>query len=130
MTRVSFHIDDSEVRNLYIDLRGAPHRVQFGAEKTLRRSAKVLKAAMREDASGHRYLPHFAAAISDEMLDRYTAEVGFDKRGQGNLANIIVFGSVNNAPVYDFAAAPRRAQPVIDEMFGDLGEESVLGGEK
>ena len=27
--------------------------------------------------------------------------VGFDKRGQGNLANIAAFGSVNNAPVMD-----------------------------
>lgn len=54
-------------------------------------------------------------------------EVGFDKHDQGNLANIIVFGSVNNAPVYDFTAALRGETPRIVHRLANDAENAVFG---
>lgn len=132
MTRASIHIDDSELRNLYVDLRGAPLRVQNNTRETLVRSARAVNDEMREDARGHRYLKHLPRAVSYQLIDRYTAEIGLGpQRGtQGSLAHIIVYGSVNNAPVYDHTAGLRRAEPRILEWFADEAEDSVLGGEK
>lgn len=127
---VSVHVDDSELRNLYVDLRGAPMRVQFAAGKAIRRGAIVMDEAMRDDANGHRYLPHLHRAVSHEMIGPLSAEIGLSPGGQGSLAHIIVYGSVNNAPVYDHTSGPRRRLPIVADWMGDAGEESVLGGEK
>lgn len=135
MASVHFDIDASDLKNLEIDLRGAPKRIQFAASKTLRRSGLIVKDQMAKDARGHhgswwghpfvmRGLPR---AVDSEMIGRLTVEVGFNKVGQGKLANIMVYGSVNNAPVFDHTASLRRSLPVIEEMFGEAGEESVLG---
>lgn len=126
---VGVDIDDHELEELYIDLREAPMRVQFGTRKTLERSAKVIDRAMTKDARGHRYLPYFSKNISHELIDNYTAEIGFDRsKGlQGALVWIILNGSINNAPVYDKYAALRRSTPVVLEMFGAMAEDATLG---
>lgn len=136
---VTIHIDDDEVRNLYIDLRGAPTRVQAGATKTIRQGARIVKREMVVDATGHSGnwfgrnpypMSKFPRALEDEMVGPREAEIGFDKGGAGDLANIMVYGSVNNAPVYSLMAGPRRALPRVAELVVDMGEEATLGGEK
>jgi len=124
--------DNGELRNLEIDLRGARLRIQRAAPKTLRKAGEIIDAGMRVDASGHRYLPKLAAAVSHEMRGEWEVEIGLSPKAgtQGSLAHIIVYGSVNNLPVYDHTAALRRSTPEILEMFADAAEESVLGGEK
>lgn len=121
-------MDDRELRKLEVDLSESKLRVQFGATKTLRRSASRVDLAMREDASGHRYLPNLPNAVSHELLDSLTAEIGLAPDGdQGSLAHIIAYGSVNNAPVYDHTAGLRRWTPWILNQFGEMAEKSVLG---
>jgi hypothetical protein len=125
--------DNGDLRNLEIDLRGAPLRIQFGRTKTLRRAGEIIDAGMRADASGHRYLPKLAAAVSHGLRGEDEVEIGLSpsgSRNQGSLAHIIAYGSVNNLPVYDHTAALRRSTPEILELFADMSEESVLGGEK
>lgn len=131
------HIDDSELRTLEIDLRGAPLRVQFGASREVLAGARAIDRQMRIDASGHQGnyfgIPgtSFDTPLEDhvthEMLDRYTAEIGIEYKGAGKLAHIIVYGSVNNGPVYDHMAGPRRALPGIADDLADMAEDSVLG---
>jgi hypothetical protein len=126
-------IDDHELRNLEIDLTHAPIRLQRAARSTLRKAGEILDEGMRADASGHRYLPKLAAAVSHEMRGEWEVEVGLSpqgKRNQGSLAHIIVYGSINNLPVYDHTAVLRRHKEDIDRMFGDDVEKSTLGGEK
>lgn len=122
-------LDDSELRNLEIDLSKAPLRAQFGVTKFVRRGAALIDEGMQQDAAGHRYLKHLPKAVSHEMLTPYLAEIGLGpKRGtQGALAHIIVYGSVNNAPVYDHTAALRRSAPTIEGWAADEAEESVFG---
>lgn len=132
MTRRMFHIDDSELRTLELDISGAPGRIQRNAGVTLRKVGRLVDKQMRVDASGHRYLKHLPEAVSHELIDPWTVEIGLGpKKGtQGALAHIIVYGSVNNAPVYDHTAGLRRSLPTIERMFADDAEDAVLGGEK
>jgi hypothetical protein len=122
-------IDDSELRTLQLDLEKAPARIQLGAHKTLGRAGDLVDKGMKEDARGHRFLPRLPKSVSHEFLDYYTQEIGLSPipRTQGRLAHIIVYGSVNNAPVYDHTAALRRSEPAILEMFGRTAEDATLG---
>ena len=126
------HLDDSELRNLEVDLRGAPYRLQRNALHATRKGARLIEKAMKVDAAGHRYLRHLPRAVSYDVYTPYDAEIGLGpKRGtQGSLAHIIAYGSVNNAPVYDHTAGPRRVEPQVVEHYADAAEESVLGGDK
>lgn len=121
------HMDDSELRNLGLDLSRARKRVQFNASKAVRRGAAIVDAEMVVDASGHRRLKHLPSTVSHEMLAPLEAEIGLEYKGQGKLAHIIVYGSVNNGPVYDHTAGLRRAAPAIDKILADAAEESVFG---
>jgi hypothetical protein len=134
---VRIHIDDTELVRLELDLRAAPKRVQFGATKQVMAAAKTIDRQMTIDATGHQgnwfgipgteFNTPLELHVSHEMLDRYTAEIGIEMKGAGKLAPIIVYGSVNNAPVYDHMAGPRRVLPKIVEDFADMAEDSVLG---
>lgn len=128
------HIEADELRKLELDLRGAPARVKWGAASLLAtRVAPIMEEAMRDDAKGHRYLPKLPDAVSSEMLDQNTLEVGLEaagKRHQGSIAHIIVYGSVNNQPVYDHMAGPRRKLPRVERMFADMAEDAVLGDDE
>lgn len=122
-------IDDAELRELELDLGRAPLRLPGNARKAMEKSAVLLEREMRKDARGHRYLPKLAASASHEVTGAFDAEVGLGpKRGtQGSLAHIIVHGSVNNAPVYDYTAAGRRSVRRIADVFADAAEDAVLG---
>jgi hypothetical protein len=138
---VRIHIDDSELHRLELDLRKAPLRIQFGVAKALAtRAAPIVERAMRRDARGHmgnwfgipgtEYVTPLDKHVSSEMLTSDTLEVGIEKKGAGKLAHIIVFGSVNNAPVYDHMSGPRRAMPRVVSAMADQAEDDVLGGPK
>lgn len=131
------HIDSSELDRLRIDLAGAPFRVQTNASSGVRRSAALVDEGMTLDAAGHQgnwfgipgtqYDTPLEKHVSHEMLTPLSAEIGIEAKGAGKLAHIIVFGSVNNGPVYDHTAAMRRSMPAIENILADAAEESVFG---
>jgi hypothetical protein len=125
----ALEIDDHELEQLEIDLREAPARVQLGTKSRLKKGAEIVDHEMVKDARGHRFLPRFPRNISHELIDRYTAEIGFNRsKGlQGSLVWIILDGSINNLPVWDKYAALRRSTPAVLELFGSMAEDSVLG---
>jgi hypothetical protein len=92
---------------------------------------------MKDDASGHMgnwfgipgtsYVTPLPQHVSHQMHGRWAVEAGIEPKGAGKLQNIIVFGSVNNAPVYDHTAAGRRTLPFATRWLRDAAEESVLG---
>jgi len=127
--RVRAHVDTSELRELAVDLSKAPGRLQRRAPKTMRWGARKVRRAMRKDAAGHRYLPHFPAAVGYDRMDAIGLhyQIGFELGDQGSLAHIIVFGSVNNAPVYNFADALWREAPRIVRRLAEDSENVVFG---
>jgi hypothetical protein len=134
---VSWHIDDGELAALEIDLAGAPGRIQRRAPAVLRgKVGPRLDREMKIDATGHignwfgKPGTSFVTPtppISHEMIDEWTVEAGVEPRGTGKFWHIIVFGSANNAPVYDHVAALRRTAPYAIRALGEAAEESVLG---
>jgi hypothetical protein len=123
-------MDDHELRELEADLRKAPLRAQLGAARAIGESAEIVHTRMKRAARGHRQLPKFARSVTWEMRGPFSAEVGHETtRGtQGRLAHILLYGSVNNAPIYDYRTALYRSIPQIERKFADMGEDAVLGG--
>ena len=135
---MKIHLDDSELRNLEVDIAGAPGRIQRKAPEALRtRIGPRLKREMKIDAAGHmgnwfgwpgtEYVTPLPRHVSFEMRGQWEVEAGIESKGAGKLAHIIVYGSSNNAPVYDHTAALRRAQPFALRVLADVAEEAVLG---
>jgi hypothetical protein len=132
--------DAKELGLLAVDLRGAPHRMQRAAINALETEIGPMVAReMRRDAKGHQgnwfgrpgtaYNTPLEKHVSFERVGEYEIEVGIENKGAGKLAHIIVFGSVNNDPVYDHMAGPRRALPRVERLAGVKAEDSVLGDE-
>jgi hypothetical protein len=122
--------DTSELDRLTADLSGAPGRIQRQAPKVFEVAANKIKKGMIADATGHRHLRGLPAHVSYDRQGLLRFEIGFDKKGQGNLANFAAFGSINNAPVMDHRAAMRRELPSLVRYLGDEGEEAAIGGRR
>ncbi len=120
--------DTKEVKRLNVDFRNASPRVQFAARGVLRSGARSVARHLRVDAAGHRYLDALPGTVSSGQTGPLSFEIGFDKGGQGSLAHIIVYGSVNNAPVFSNLTALRRALPEIERDMADAGVKSFFGG--
>ena len=129
-------IDSSEVGELVTDFITAPSRIEGELEDVWRNEAMALHGDMRRDAENHRYLPSrtrsggkgFAPSLGREKRGELDYVVGFHKSGQGNLANIIVFGSINNAPVYNFYGPLTRRTPFFVEHLARVCEAGVFRG--
>lgn len=129
-------IDTSELKALANDLAGAGKRVRAGSSRAVTKGAALIKREMKTDARNARRrsptaIPHLPDAITSEKLSPLEAEIGMGPGtgtgGQGSLAHIIVYGSVNNAPVYDHMDGPRRTLPAQVKLFEVVAEDSVLG---
>lgn len=99
--------DTSELTALAVKFHAAPIKAMAAIVPVAEKAGVQVKAQMKRAASGHRHLPGLARAVSYDVQASPTevvVQVGFDKSGQGNLANIAAFGSVNNAAVMDITA--------------------------
>ena len=139
MARGFIEIDDREIRQLEVDISQAPARVRRNARTGTIKGARHINREMRVDATGHSgnyfgkegtsyKLTDLPTRVSYQLLTELEAEIGIETGGQGSLAHIIVHGSVNNAPTYDYLAGPTRAMPQVEREYADLAEDSVLGG--
>lgn len=120
--------DTSEPNRLSVDLSEAPGRAQRKAPAVFARGAFEIKKRLKAAASGHDHLPSLDAHVAYDKVGPLAFEIGFNKVGQGNLANIAVYGSVNNSPIMESPAQLARYEiPAIERHLGDAGEESALG---
>jgi hypothetical protein len=125
---MSLHIDTRELEALAADFSDGPGRVQRGARTVIDRSARRVQDAQRRDASGHRYLGKLPGTVGRSRIGDLEMEVGFDKGGQGSLANILVFGSINNAPIMKSPADHAlRDMPRLVRDAEQMAEGAVLG---
>lgn len=124
------HFDTSEVNRLAVDLSEAPLRMQRRALKEMKTAAGHVEDIMRADATGHRHLAELQNYVDKSRLDSLglSWEIGFNKGGQGSLANIAAFGTSNNAPVMDIGHGLRVEAPALANRLGAAAEDSVLGG--
>lgn len=132
----SIHIDDSELRDLELDLRGAPLRIRRNMKEALLYAGRTISREMRIDAEGHqgnvfgRPGTEFTTPtppVSSELVGPSTVEAGIENKGSGSLFHILAYGSVHNAPAYDPGAGPRRAMRRVENQIADKAESAVLG---
>ena len=129
MSAVGYSIDAHEVKELAVSLADAPARLRGRIDDAFADEARALEREMKADATGHRYLPKFARELTTDKVGALGYDIGFEKRGQGNLANIIVFGSINNGPVYEFyGPLLRRAEPFV-ERLSDMVVRDIFWGD-
>jgi hypothetical protein len=130
--------DTSEINGLEYDLRGAGVRINRGANKALRRSARLVEEGMREDFSGHvgswfsprnrhKHATPIDRHASHRMVSPFEAHIGIELGGAGSLAPLLADGTANSAPVVDGGAALRRSRPWIIHWMGVEGESAMLG---
>lgn len=90
-------IDTSEVRAFAADLGRVPGRVVPEAQKVVKKAVQNVKDDARSRVSGHPSWKRLAATINYDMFG-LEGEVGYDDRGQGELAGIYEFGSARRSP--------------------------------
>lgn len=83
--------------------------------------------------SGHPHIKHLPRAISYEVKVPYSDHIvgtcGVDKlKIQGPLANIIEYGSVNNAPIPGGLPALAAEEPRFLKFVADMGEGLLQPG--
>lgn len=122
------HVDATEVHELTHSLERAPSRLKDELDEVFSNEASALQRDMKRDAMNHRYLPKFAQHMTAQKVGSLHHIIGFNKAGQGDLANIIVFGSVNNAPVYDFYGPLTRRTPYFVEHIARIAEAAIFTG--
>lgn len=131
MAGVGFHFDSHEFDTFSANLRGAPDRVQRKAPKVFEVGINKAKRTLKRMASGHNYLPELSSHVDYDKYGPLNYELGFNKVGQGRLANIAVYGSVNNAPIMGTPADALRVEiPSIMSNLADVGADEMLRGDK
>jgi hypothetical protein len=122
---VATYVDTHQLQAARARLAHAPAAYSDAAADVMASGARHIQAGMKTDAGGHRYLPKFAGTIGRSRLTKLSWEIGFNRRGQGNLADIIVGGSINNAPVYPWLGPFEREIPVLEQRLADKAEQLV-----
>ena len=120
--------DTSELDGLAREFTAAPLRVIPALVPVAHRAGGNIKRVMKSDASGHDFLPGLASTVEYDLKQTPTSvavEVGFRKEGQGNLANIAAFGSVNNAPVMDITRGLVDEVPKFMRWVAQVGSEAI-----
>lgn len=118
-------IDTHELDIATARLRAVGERLRDEADDELDAGARRIQSGMKVDATGHRYLPKFPRHVGRSRISKLHWEIGFNRVGQGNLADIIVGGSINNAPVYPWLGPFEREIPVLEQRLADRAEKLV-----
>lgn len=127
---MSTRVDLSEVRQLGRDLERAGDRADAEMRRVMRVGANKIKKGMRRDFTGHSHLPDVPRHISYDggaFGGDIEYEIGPEKVGQGNLANILAYGDGTHGPYLDHTAALHREAPVVEHKIADAGEQAPLG---
>ena len=93
------------------------------AHKVVKRGAVNIKEAMREDANESRYFRRIARYIDFDQVG-LSAEIGPNKRGAGNLANIAYFGGAHGGggTVRDPQRAADEEAPRFEKALAQIAE--------
>ena len=120
--------DARELDALTRDLLAAPAKALPAIVPVAHKAGVNIKSTMKKDATGHRHLPGLPRTVEYDVAQSaasVTVDVGFRKEGQGNLANIAAFGSVNNAPVMDITRGLYDELPNFMRWVAKVGSEAI-----
>lgn len=116
--------DFSEVERLAADLGRASRSVVDEARKVVFKGAMNIKGAARDNVSTHPSWKRLASTINFDIFG-LTADIGYDDRGQGNLAGIAEFGSARHAPHPALMPAARDEAPRFEKAILDVAAKAL-----
>lgn len=123
-----FHVDTSQLTGLARDIASARLKVVPALLPVAKRAGVGMKRTLVSDSSGHGHLPGLPRTVEFDVEitpSGVSVEAGFRKSGQGNLANIAAFGSVNNAPVMDVTRALTAEVPGFMRWVGQVAAKAL-----
>lgn len=129
---VDIEVDASELRHFAEDLGRIPASMVPQVEAVVRKAAVNIKQDWAQTWSGHAHIPALPRAISFDMQYGFGvigAEIGPDKaKAQGPLANVIEFGTVNNAPIPGGYPALYKELPAFIAHLAVIAERELEDG--
>ena len=119
-------VDASELLLLAHDLEIGSVEAAVRIREHTQATAKDIRDDGRRFATGMSHLPHLPGTITYEtrlVAGGVEAEIGPEKRGQGNLAHLIEFGGPNNGPHPFMAPAfDRHVGAWVDRIADAAGD--------
>lgn len=117
-------VDVSEVRQLVADMREIPAELARHVRPAVAKGALNIKNQLRDE---WKKSTHFTGAPINYDIedDGYSAEIGPEHKGAGNLANIAYFGGSNGGggTVPDPEGALNAEAPKFEKALGDILED-------
>ena len=120
--------DSSELEVLAASFDSASLRLIPALRPTMERAGVGIKKRMQSAASGHRRLAGLARTVEydvDQGVTSISVEVGFRKEGQGNLANILAFGTSDTPPLFDITAPLAAEVPLFMRFAAKAAAEAI-----
>jgi hypothetical protein len=113
-------VDISELLALAGDFQIAGMMAPQEAKAVVSKTALEIKNQARSNIAasgrGAGYKKHYPSTIAYDLFDNgMTAEIGPEKKGQGNLGNLLEYGSVNNAPLPHLGPALDNETPRFED---------------
>lgn len=125
----AIHLDLSEVAALSVALNRVGPKMIPEARAAVKQSATNIKNAARSKVSGHPSWKHLASTINFDLAGsnavQAAAVVGYEDRGQGELAGIAEFGSSRHAPHPALMPAVQQEIPRFEKAMGDAVEKAT-----
>lgn len=129
MPSQSLHFDTSEVAAVADILVHAAGVAPAEARKVVAKGALNIKTDARKRASGLAHAPAYPNSITYETHETATsawAEIGPDKdKRQGDLGNLLEYGSTNNAPRPHLGPAAETELPKFEAAMEALAVKAL-----
>ena len=125
----SFDVDLSEFRALSASLASADGKLADEARAVVKKAALNIKNDARKRISSHPSWGKLAATITYGLAGsnrvQSVAEVGYEDRGQGELAGIAEFGSARHAPHPALIPAAKDEEPRFEKATLDVVTKAI-----
>lgn len=118
--------DVSELRALSGSLGRASTAIINEARAVIAKGATNIKKDARSRVSDHPSWKRLESTINYEQVGLW-AQVGYEDRGQGELAGIAEFGSARHAPHPALMPAAKAEAPRFEKAIGDVAAKVLRG---
>lgn len=119
-------VDNSGLKRLSADLGRASATVQVAARAVVEKGALNIKNDTRKNVSKHPSWKRLASTVNYNVVG-LSAEVGYEDRGQGQLAGIYEFGSSRRGPHPTLLPAAQREHPKFERALLAAALKSMGG---
>ena len=110
------NIDDRELRELSASIGRAPAALITGAVAVIAKGSNNIKKDARSRVSDHPTWKRLEQTINYEQVG-LSSEIGYEDRGQGELAGIAEFGSAKHDPHPALIPAFREESPKFEQAM-------------